>query len=146
MSSSPDITELAKRILIVDDNDDNREVLGIILGHEGFVATGAGTGEEALAILEQQPLDLILLDILLPGMSGYETAAAMKRNPATKDIPIIMLTGMNDVATKLRALGSGADDFLSKPLDRTELCLRVRNLLLVKERAARAAELLQREI
>jgi CheY-like chemotaxis protein len=127
MSPSP---PTAARILVVDDDDANREVLGIILGHEGFMTVAAGSGEEALAILAQQPLDLVLLDVILPGISGYEAAAAMTSNPATKHIPIIMMTAMNDAASRARAVRSGAADFLSKPFDRNELCSRVRKLLL----------------
>ena len=134
MSQDPHIAAHAARILIVDDDPDNREVLGIILGYEGFSTLAAGSGEEALTMLAaarlaQQPVDLILLDVILPGMSGYEVAAMAKRDPATKDIPIIMVTAMDDLATRTRALHSGAEDFLTKPLDRNELRSHVTTLL-----------------
>ena len=80
----------------------------------------------------EQPPDLILLDIMMPGMDGYEVAGRIKRDPATKNIPIIMVTAMDDRNARMLGLSAGAEDFLTKPIDRAELCVRVRNLLRLK--------------
>ncbi len=83
-------------------------------------------------MVAEQPPDLIVLDIMMPGMDGYEVAVKLKENPATKHIPIIMVTALDDREARLRGLNAGAEDFLSKPVDRAELCVRVRNLLRLK--------------
>src|SRR5882672_5895079 len=127
MTDSVDLAVHQTRILIVDDDPANREVLGIVLIREGFLIVTAASGKDALAAAAQQPLDLILLDLMMPDMSGYEVAAKMKRDLATKHIPIIMITALNDHATRIRSRSAGADDVLTKPFDRTELCMRVRN-------------------
>lgn len=139
-AATPESLGQAARILIVDDDLANREVLSIILGYEGFTTVAAASGEEALALLAQQPIDLILLDVILQGMSGYEAATAIKRNPDTRSIPIIIVTAMNDLATRMRALRSGAADVLTKPLDRKELCARVRKVLLTRDATLKAAD------
>ena len=92
----------------------------------------AASGEEALAMVAQQPPDLILLDVMMPGMDGYEVAGQIKGNLATKNIPIIMVTALDDREGRMRGLDAGAEDFLTKPVDRAELCVRVRNLLRLK--------------
>lgn len=129
MNARPDAAGHPARILVVDDDRDNREVLGVVLGCEGFVVLTAASGEEALAIVAQQPPDLILLDVMMPGMNGYMVAARIKGTRATKNILIMMVTALDDRASRARALSAGADDFLAKPVDRAELCLRVTNLL-----------------
>jgi CheY-like chemotaxis protein len=116
-------------ILIVDDDPDNREVLSIVLINEGFVVVTAASGLEALATVAQQPIDLVLLDLIMPDMTGYEVAATMKGNLRSAQIPIIIITALNDYATRIRALASGAGDVLTKPFDRAELCERVRQFL-----------------
>jgi len=123
------------RILIVDDDAANRDVFEVVLVNEGFTVVTAASGEEALAAVAQQPFDLIMLDVILPDMSGHTVAATLRGNPATKDIPIIMITAMTDLATKARALHAGVTDFLSKPMGRAELCERVRQVLLTHARA-----------
>ena len=132
MTPSPAIAVHPARILIVDDDRANREVLAIILIHEGFLIETAASGAEALATAAKQPFDLVLLDIMMAEMSGYELAATMKSNLATKNIPIIVITALTDHATRLRALRAGAADFLTKPLDRAELCRRVRKALPIR--------------
>jgi DNA-binding response OmpR family regulator len=129
MSTSPDIAGHPGRILVVDDDRDNREVLGVVLGWEGFVVLTAASGEEALAIVAREPPDLILLDVMMPDMNGYQVAARIKGTHTTRNIPIMMVTALNDLASRVRALDAGAEDFLAKPLDRVELCVRVRSLL-----------------
>jgi two-component system, cell cycle sensor histidine kinase and response regulator CckA len=120
------------RVLIVDDERMNRQLLEVMLAAEGFLLQSAASGEEALAIVAQQPPDLILLDVLLPGMDGYQVARKIKSVVATKNIPVIMVTELDDRDARMLGLGAGAEDFLTKPVDRAELCVRVRNLLRLK--------------
>jgi DNA-binding response OmpR family regulator len=117
------------RILIVDDERHNRQLLEVILEPEGYLLATATSGEEALAIVAQQPPDLILLDVMMPGMDGYQVAARIKADGATKDIPVIMLTALDDRSSRIHGLRVGAEDFLTKPVDRAELCVRVKKLL-----------------
>ena len=120
------------RILIVDDDRHNRQLLEVMLTPEGFLIQTAASGEEALAIVAQQAPDLVLLDIMMPGMDGHQVAASLKANVATKNIPIIMVTALNGRDDRLRGLRAGAEEFLTQPVDRVELCVRVRNLLRLK--------------
>jgi PAS domain S-box-containing protein len=132
MNPSPDVADHPARILIVDDERHNRQLLEVMLAPEGFQLTTAASGEEALTIVAQQPPDLILLDIMMPGMDGYEVARKIKGNLATKNIPIIMVTALDDRKARMLGLSAGAEDFLAEPVDRAELCVRVRNLLRLK--------------
>ena len=120
------------RILIVDDELQNRQLLEVMLTPEGFQLATATSGADALAKVAADPPDLILLDVMMPGMDGYEVAAKLKADAATKSIPIIMVTVRDDREAKMRGLNAGAEDFLSKPVDRAELRVRVRNLLRLK--------------
>jgi PAS domain S-box-containing protein len=120
------------RVLIVDDERLNRQLLSVMLEPEGFHLLNAASGKEALAMVADQGADLVLLDIVMPVMDGYQVTAELKGNAATKNIPIIMITDLNDRNARLLGLKAGAEDFLSKPLDRAELCVRVRNLLRLK--------------
>ena len=141
MNTRPDIADHQARILIVDDKLPNRRVLEGMLGPEGFLLQSAASGQEALAIVAQQAPDLILLDVVMPGMDGYQVVGAIKGNPATKNIPIIIVTALDDRKARMLGLSAGAEDFLAKPVDRAELCVRVRNLL----RLSRTAELIESE-
>ena len=132
MNPTPDLPDRPARILIVDDQRDNRELLEIILKHEGFLTLTAATGGEALATAAQQPPDLILLDVLMPDMDGYQLAAKLKGDLATKNIPVIMISALDDRNAKMLALRAGAEDFLTKPMDRAELCERVKKVLRLK--------------
>jgi CheY-like chemotaxis protein len=122
------------RILIVDDEVDNRELLRIVLKWEGFVTRTAEGGEEALRSAAAEPPDLFLVDLMMPGIDGYQLTAMLKQNPTTKNIPVIMLSAMNDSATRARAISTGAEAYLSKPIDRSELCEQVRSVLALKAR------------
>jgi diguanylate cyclase (GGDEF)-like protein/PAS domain S-box-containing protein len=120
-------------VLIVDDDGMNRRLLQALLAHEGYLTRSAVSGEEALAGIADDPPDLILLDVMMPGLDGRQVARALKADPATSKIPIIMVTAQIDRQARLAALEAGAEDFLSKPVDRAELWLRVRNLLRLKQ-------------
>jgi len=132
MIPRPDIADHPARILIVDDERHDRQLLEGMLTPEGFHLLTAASGEEALAIVAQQPPDLILLDIKMSGMGGYEVATKIKGNLATKNIPVIMVTSLDDRDARMLALGAGAEDCLTKPVERAELCMRVTNLLRLK--------------
>jgi len=117
------------RILIVDDELDNRELLQIILKWSGFVTQSAANGEDALANALAEPPDLILVDLMMPGMDGYQLIAKLKQEPETEHIPVIMLSAMTDSAIRKRALSTGAAAYITKPIDRSELCEQVRGVL-----------------
>jgi signal transduction histidine kinase/DNA-binding response OmpR family regulator len=119
-------------VLIVDDERANRDLLKVMLAPEGLLLLTASSGEEALALLAHQPPDLILLDVMMPGMDGYEVAGKIKGNPDTSSVPIIMVTAMDDHKARMLGLSAGVEDFLTKPLDRAELRVRVNNLLKLK--------------
>ena len=132
MNPKPRRPNHAARILIVDDERQNRQLLEVMLAPEGYLLQTAARGEEALAMVAQRPPDLILLDVMMPGMNGYEVAGTIKGNLATKHIPVIMVTALDDGNARLLGLAAGAEDVLTKPVDRIKLCLRVKNLLRLK--------------
>jgi DNA-binding response OmpR family regulator len=131
-SSASQAADRPACVLIVDDERANRELLKVMLAPEGFLLLTASSGEEALAIVAHQPPDLILLDVMMPGMDGYEVAGKIKGDAATNSVPIIMVTAMDDHKARMLGLSAGVEDFLTKPLDRAELKVRVRNLLRLK--------------
>jgi putative two-component system response regulator len=120
-------------ILVVDDQVSNRKLVEALLRPEGYAIRSAGGGREALALVASGDIDLILLDIMMPDVDGIEIARRLKADPSTAAIPIIMVTSLDDRASRLAALGVGAEEFLTKPVDRAELWVRVRNLLRLKE-------------
>jgi DNA-binding response OmpR family regulator len=124
------------RILVVDDERHNRRLLEVMLEPEGYLLMTAACGEDALALVAQQPPDLILLDVMMPGMDGYKVAAKIKGNLATRSIRIIMLTALDDHNSRTHGLRAGAEAFLTKPVNRAELCARVRDLLRHETRGA----------
>jgi diguanylate cyclase (GGDEF)-like protein/PAS domain S-box-containing protein len=126
------VTPPAPTILIVDDEPLNRELLQALLKPEGYLTQSAGSGQEALEAVARLPPDLILLDIMMPGMDGYQVATMLKANPVTAHIPIIMVTALDDRDARLTGLKAGAEEFVTKPVERAELWLRVRNLLRLK--------------
>jgi two-component system cell cycle response regulator len=120
------------KILVVDDNAQNLELLVAYLEPEGCEISTAINGLEAIEKVRSDPPDLILLDIMMPRMSGFEVSRKLKSDPKTRDIPICMVTALNELGDIERAVESGTDDFVSKPVSRLELLTRVRNLLKVR--------------
>lgn len=126
-------THNRQKILVVDDEERNLRLLSAILNNYGYVIETAKNGLEALEKTRVFLPDLVLLDIMMPGMDGYETCAGLKNDPLTGHIPVVMVTALEDRESRLRGLESGANDFLAKPIDSTELMVRLRNLLKVKK-------------
>ncbi len=122
-----------KKILVVDDEEKNRELLEAMLIPLDYLVETASDGEEALEKVAQYQPDLILLDVMMPRMNGFEAAKRLKADDTLRIIPIVMVTALKDVENKVKAIAIGVDDFLSKPVDSSELKARVRSLLKVKE-------------
>ena len=118
-------------VLVVDDNQQNLELLQAYLESLGCTILAATDGVEALQAVDRVHPDLILLDVMMPRMSGFEVCKKLKTDPATRSIPIIMVTALNELGDIERGVESGTDDFLSKPVNKLELLTRVRSLLRV---------------
>jgi len=127
------MNENKSKILVIDDDARNVRLLEAMLLAEGYETWMAPSGEDALTLVKEKLPDLILLDVMMPGMNGFEVTEKLKSSASTRMIPIIMITALQDRESRLYALQAGADEFLSKPVDRAELSLRVRNLLLLQE-------------
>ncbi len=121
-----------EKILIVDDEEPNIVILVNYLVLEGYDIDTASNGEEVVRKCKDYRPDLIVLDIIMPVMDGYEACKLIKADPETKNIPIIVVTALHDRESKLKGLAAGANDFLSKPIDKAELIIRARNLLKIK--------------
>lgn len=130
----------AERVLIVDDASENLELLDAILSPRGYVVLRASSGEEALVKAVNEGPDLVLLDVVMPGMDGYEVCRRLRDGTATRLLPVVMVTASGN-EEKVRAIEAGADDFIQKPLDQAELLARVRSLLRVKRFHDQLAEL-----
>ncbi|TRZ77044.1 MAG: response regulator [Deltaproteobacteria bacterium] len=123
---------MAQKILVVDDVAKNIKLLADILTLKGYEVITAESGAEALALIKNQHPDLVLLDVMMPGMSGYEVCQAVRADPAIRVLPIVLVTAL-DPSERIKGLEAGADDFLTKPINRPELLARVRSLLRIKE-------------
>ena len=119
-------------VLVVDDNQQNLELLQAYLEDMDCQAVPARDGLEALEIIAKDPPDLILLDVMMPKMSGFEVCKRIKNDPKTTDIPVIMVTALNEFGDIERAIDSGTDDFLSKPVNKLELLTRIKTMLKLK--------------
>lgn len=122
---TPFIGDRVPRILVVDDHPANLAVLAAHLRRWRCAVTTASSGPEALAAAHASPPDLVLLDILMPGMSGFEVCQALQADPATARIPVIFVTALTDVDSKVRAFDVGARDYITKAFDAAELAARV---------------------
>ena len=129
----------AGKVLIVDDNQQNLELIQAYLESVPCRLEVATDGAEAMASIAREQPDLVLLDVMMPRMSGFEVCQKLKGNPATRDIVIIMVTALHEVSDMERAVECGCDDFVSKPVNKVELLARVKGLLalrLLKKRLA----------
>jgi adenylate cyclase len=121
------------RILVVDDTPKNVKLLADILRAKGYEVVTAASGAEALAQVEGQRPDLVLLDVVMPEMSGYEVCRKLRSNPATELLPVVMVTALDPGEERIKGIDAGADDFLTKPINQAELLARVKSLIRIKE-------------
>ena len=128
-----EITKKPPLILIVDDEESIRALLKKQMESDGYAVATADNGRSAITAAAETAPDVVLLDALMPAMDGFEVAEVLKSTEATRNAPIIMVTALDDQASRLRALKAGVQEFLTKPVDRNEVSLRVRNMLMLKE-------------
>lgn len=121
-------------ILVADDQVSNRELLEELLTAEGFKVASVLNGTAALEQLAVAPIDLVLLDVMMPDLNGFQTCERIKANPETYLIPVVLVTSLSDKQDRIEGIKAGADDFLTRPVDRTELLARVRSLVKLKLR------------
>src|SRR6476661_4089623 len=123
---------MTARVLVVDDILANVKLLEARLAAEYFDVLTACSAQEALDICDRERVDVVLLDVMMPGMDGFEACRRLKANPKTHHIPVVLVTALDQVSDKLRGLDGGADDFLTKPVDEIALVTRVKNLARLK--------------
>jgi class 3 adenylate cyclase/CheY-like chemotaxis protein len=121
------------KILVVDDIPKNVKLLADLLAVKGYNVMTAASGIEALALVEADKPDLVLLDVVMPEMSGYEVCRKIRENPAAEMLPVIMVTALDPSEERIKGLDAGADDFLTKPINQAELLARVKSLLRIKQ-------------
>jgi adenylate cyclase len=121
------------KLLVVDDTPKNVKLLADILAAKGYGVVTAASGPEALAQVERQRPDLVLLDVVMPEMSGYDVCRKLRSNPATELLPVVMVTALDPGEERIKGIEAGADDFLTKPINQAELLARVKSLIRIKE-------------
>jgi len=121
------------KILVVDDTPKNVKLLADVLTVKGYRVVTAASGREALAQVEAERPDLVLLDIVMPEMSGYEVCRKLREHPSTEVLPVVMVTALDPAEERIKGIEAGADDFLTKPINQAELLARVKSLLRIKE-------------
>ena len=137
------MTTARQRVLVVDDSPQNRLVATGHLETAGYEVIAVGSGEDALATLEKQRVDLVVLDVLMPGLGGFETCRRIRSTPATADIPVLFLTALGDREATAPAIEAGGDDLLPKPFHRAELLLRARALIRQRQTMAELKQALR---
>ena len=120
-------------VLIVDDIAGNARLVEALLAPDGHAVRTAGDGAEALRLIGDAPPDLVLMDVMMPVVDGFEACRAIKQDAATRLIPVVLVTSLDDTASRVRGIEAGADDFVSKPFNAPELRARVRSLLRIKQ-------------
>src|SRR5436305_4787220 len=123
---------MPEKILVVDDVPVNVKLLADLLAVKGYAVVTAASGPEALEQIEKEQPGLVLLDVMMPGMSGYDVCRRIRQNAATAMLPIIMVTALDPAQERVKGIEAGADDFLSKPINQPELLARVKSLLRIK--------------
>lgn len=115
-----------QNILVVDDSETDRFVLTEILENAGYTVTTASSGEECIAMVEITPPDLVVMDVIMPGLNGFQTTRSLTKNPKTSHIPVIMCTGKEQATDRLWALRQGAKDCVIKPVQAADLIAKIR--------------------
>ena len=125
----PDVSRALRRVLVVDDERKNRQLIEVMLGEDGYQVLTANCGADALEMVALSAPDLVLLDVMMPGMDGYQVASRLKADPKTAHIPVVILTALGDANSVAHGLGAGAVQYLTKPVNRAELRACVSSLL-----------------
>jgi DNA-binding response OmpR family regulator len=139
-----DQTSRSPRIMVVDDDQDTVVILARHLQREGFVPVPVSSGTECLKLIRDENIDVILLDLMMPDMDGFQVIKALKKDPETSEIPVIMITARDDVDARTEGIRLGVSDFLAKPVFRRQLATRVRAQLEVVKTARSADATLER--
>ena len=134
----------APQIMVVDDDQDTVAILARHLQREGFVPIEANSGAQCLKLVQENEVDVILLDLMMPGMDGFQVVRELRANPVTAEIPVIMITARDDLDARAEGMRLGVSDFLAKPVFRRQLASRVRAQLDVVETARNASAAMDR--